>query len=261
MEKNMSPPAAVPSKHLISVLEIIMIAFFLIYLMAIPIPFLSLPWFFTAGVAVLLSFMIKEDARGQTVDLFLSCILAFLMFLMFAFHGQAQLFLKQMIIGGSFFRFLLVITSLWLTCRSVPVAVPSKAWKKDHENEDQAMGYLPIFMFVFILHLGFGEDFVPWVFSKAAFLVTVLEELIDFYPALSYISIGMWLFAESIMYWIEHKKGRQIPWAFGGGDVLFLGLFSGYLGLSSLFFLSLIVRVLFSLLQSLLQQKDSFSIN
>ena len=151
MEKNMSPPAAVPSKHLISVLEIIMIAFFLIYLMAIPIPFLSLPWFFTAGVAVLLSFMIKEDACDQTVDLFLSCILAFLMFLMFAFHGQAQLFLKQMIIGGSFFRFLLVITSLWLTCRSVPVAVPSKAWKKRSRERRPGNGLSAHFYVCFYL--------------------------------------------------------------------------------------------------------------
>lgn len=256
MERNTSLPAAAPSKFIFSTGEIIIVSFLLIFLMTYSLPFLSPTWFLTAAIAFFLLFMIEEDAYEQTIDLILLFIVASLMLTIAAFHGREQFFIKQMIIGGCFFRFLLVLTSLFSTYRSISsAAISNKAWQEDPSSsfrERQIVGYLPVFAFVFILFLGFGEDFIPFIFSQAAFTVDTVKELVDFYPVLPYLGIVFWLSIESLLWWLEHKKRQQIIWAFGGGDVLFLGLFSGYLGLSalfSLFFLSLLARAMFSLAQ------------
>ncbi len=254
MEKNTLPLAAVPFKFIAPMTEIISIAFLLIFLMTCSLQFLSPTWILTAAIAVFLSFMIEEDAYEQTIDLVFLFIVAALMLFISVFHGYEQLFIKQMIIGTCFFRFLLVLTSLWLTCRPSAAAVLNRIQQEDDplNLKNETIGYLPVFAIVFILYLGFGETFAPFVFSGIFFAITVLEDLIDFYPSLPYIGLILWFICEKILWEIKHKKRQQIIWAFGGGDVLFLGIFAGYLGLSplfSLFFLSLIARIIFSLLQ------------
>lgn len=254
MERNTSPRAAAPSKFIASTLEIMVMDFFLIVLMTYPLPFLSPTWFLTAGIAFFLSFMIEEDAHEQTIDLVLLFIVASLMFFLAVFHGEEQRFIKEMILGGYFFRFLLVITSLFVTCRSAPVAASRTDGQEAYftHAEKRPMGYLPIFAFVFVLYLSFGEEFAPFVFSQASFMAAVIVELVNFYPALPYIGLVVWMIGEGLLCHMEYMEKRRIVWAFGGGDVLFLGLFAGYLGLAplfSLFFLSLIARVTFALLQ------------
>lgn len=258
MERNTSLPAAAPSKFISSTGEIIIVSFLLIFLMTYSLQFLSPTWFLTAAIAFFLSFMIEEDAYEQTIDLILLFIVASLMLTIAIFNGREQFFIKQMIIGGCFFRFLLVLTSLFSTYHSISsAAILNKARRQEDYSlalgaEEQVIGYLPVFAFVFILFLAFGEDFAPFIFLQAAFTVDTVKELINFYPILPYLGIAFWLSVESLLQWLEHIKRRQIVWAFGGGDVLFLGLFSGYLGLSalfSLFFLSLLARAMFSLAQ------------
>lgn len=254
MGRNTSPPAAALSKFIAPVWEIIAIAFCLIVLMTHPLPFLAPIWFLTAGIAVFLSVMIEEDAHEQTIDLVLLFIVASLMLFVSVFQGEEERFVEDMILGGCFFRFLLVMPSLFVTCRSAPVAASCTDMQEAYSThvEKRPMGYLPIFTSVFVLYLGFGEEFAPLIFSQASCMAAVIAELVDFYPALPYIGLTAWLMGEGLIWRMEYMKKRRIIWAFGGGDVLFLGLFAGYLGLVplfSLFFLSLLARVVFALLQ------------
>lgn len=254
MGRNTSPPAAALSKFIAPIWEIIIMGFFLIVLMTYPLPFLSPTWFLTAGIAVFFSVMIEEDAHEQTIDLVLLFIVASLMFFIAVFHGEEQRFIKDMILGGCFFRVLLVMPSLFVTCRSATVAASRTDGQEAYSAhvEKRPMGYLPIFTSVFVLYLGFGEAFSPFVFSQVSFMAAAIAELVDFYPALPYIGLTAWLMGEWLIWRMEYMKKCRIVWAFGGGDVLFLGLFSGYLGLVplfSLFFLSLLARVVFALLQ------------
>ena len=250
----MSLQAAAPSKSSSIIVEIIVLAFLLVFLMASPSGFPSWGLVLHVFIAILLSIMTEEDAHEQTVDLRFLSILA--LFMAFSSFGRIGDFIKCIFIGVCFFRFLLVAMSIYLTCRSASVAVPSDAWRGDgsseEERQDQPAGYLPIFMVVFVLYLGFRENFAPVVFSQAFFVVDTISDIADFYPALLFISILCWLLSEAFLFWLIHSKKKQILWAFGGGDVLFLGLFAGYLGLAplfALFFLSLIARTVFSLLQ------------
>ena len=261
MERHTSPPAAAPSNFIAPTLEIMVMAFFLIVLMTYPLPFLSPTWFLTAGIAFFLTFMIEEDAHEQTIDLVLLFIVASLMFFLAVFHGEEQRFIKQILLGTCFFRFLFVVTSLWVTCRSAPVAASQTDLAEEAyptRIEERPMGYLPIFMFPFILSLGFGEDFAPFVFSQGAFMAAAITDLVDFYPTLPYIGFAVWLISEGLLWRMGYRKKRRIIWAFGGGDVLFLRFFSGYLGLvslSSLFFLSLLTRVVFALVQFFIEKE------
>lgn len=260
MVPNMSLQAAAPSKSSSIIIEIIVLAFLLVFLMASPSGFSSWGLALHVLIAILLSIMTEEDAHKQTVDLRFLSILA--IFMAFGSFGRIGDFIKCIFIGLCFFRFLLVTMSIYLSCRSASVAVLSDVWRGDgsseEERRDQPAGYLPIFMIVFVLYLGFGENLAPAIFSEAIFVVDTVSNIADFYPALPFISIFCWFLSEIILFWLVYSKKKQILWAFGGGDVLFLGLFAGYLGLAplfALFFLSLIARTVFSLLQFFLDKE------
>ena len=263
MERLTLPQEAAQFKFIITAIEIAGLALLLMFLMAFTLEFLSSEWWLTLLLAVILAFMVKEDAREQTVDLYLLSILGFSMFMIAYFSGTTKFFLKHTIIGICFFRSLLSTLSLWLTLRSVSFPSQNNAIKKDilssASDENHSIGYLPIFVIVFAISLCLGDSFAPSVFSQSVFIVDIIAELFDFYPALPYIVIFLWFSCEAFLWWLEHKRSHQILWAFGGGDVLFLGLFAGYLGLAplfALFFLSLLARVVFFLIQFVLDCKN-----
>lgn len=265
MERNMLPPEAAhfDESPIFTRLEIAAVAFLIGFLMLSSFPVFSLRWTLTAPLAVFLTVMIREDAFDQTVDLFILSFVAGLMFMLSAFYGQAFLFLADTIIGICFFRFLLAAASLWLTCRSDSVTVPSSDGKMNGGvgANEHPVGYVPIFMVVFVMFLGLGEAMAPPVFAQSRFAVSVANELAEFYPCLLYIGFSAWAVVEGLLWWLENKKRREIYWAFGGGDVLFLGVFSGYLGVATLlalFFLSLIARVVFFLIHFFLSSKIYF---
>ncbi|MBQ8698349.1 MAG: hypothetical protein IJ521_05065, partial [Schwartzia sp.] len=141
------------------------------------------------------------------------------------------------------------------TCRSSSVAVPSSACEGDEDSgdrDDHLVGYLPIFMVTFILYTGLGGDVASFVFSQASFVLAAAREIADFCPGLSFAEMAVWAAMEGAVWWMEHRRGRQIVWAFGGGDVLFLGLFAGHIGfapLLALYFLSLFTRVALAMIQ------------
>ncbi len=255
MEQNISPPTAARFKSIPFSMGIAFISVSLIYLMAFPIHYHLGALVLNIAIAILLSFMIEEDAHEQTVDLYRLAFLAILMFLFSLVYNQSQRFIIHTITGLCLFRCLLTAISLCLTFRSFPDTILSDSCEEADDSNNNLIGYLPIFMLVFVFSLGFGENFAPFVFTEANFVVEVITELLDFYPVFLYFFLIGWIFLEGISWWLEYVKGHQILWAFGGGDVIFLGLFAGYLGLASLlglFFLSLIARLVFSLLQFLL---------
>ena len=267
MEKNTSLPAAVLSKlqPFSNLFEIIGVAILFTYLMACHLQFFSWDWMLVAVIAVFLSMMTEEDARHQTVDVFFLAVLAVMMFLVSTFRGNQDVFVKDLIIGTCFFRFLLVLISLWTTCYYPPVYIEDylqDAEMSDEVAETHLMGYLPIFMIVFVFWLGLGDSFVPFVFAQSAFVFDVLKEIADFYVLFPWFSVAIWFFLEAILWWMEHKRKRLILWGFGGGDVLFLGIFSGYLGLAplfALFFVSLFARVIFFFLHFFSRNKIASS--
>ncbi len=264
MGKNISPPAAVPfrTQSVAFAVEVSSITVSLIFLLNLQSNIISLQWYLVAVMAFFLTLMIDEDAHEQTVDIALLSIIGVIMLFVSTLYGQSWAFLKDAVIGVCFFRFLLALTTFWLTFRTKSI---SPLYHKDLKDDlsslqsgGQATGYLPIFMVVFVLRLGLGESFAPFVFLHTAITLDIIEDLVGYYPLLPYFGITVWLMIEGILWWLEHMRTRQIVWAFGGGDVLFLGLFAGYLGLVqllALYFLSLIARVVFSLLQFFLDSK------
>ena len=257
MGQNMSRLEAVLFKRSLVFwcLEIAVVALLLWFLMALPFRVLSVSGGLLMPMAMLLSYMAWEDAFSQTVDLGLLFALACLMSCFTLFHGTAAAFFENAAIGACFFRFLLVSISFWLTCRSGSVVVPSHACEDAEDSgdrDDHLVGYLPIFMVTFILYIGLGGDFASVVFSQASFVFSAVKEIANFCPWILFVGMAVWAAMEGAVWWMEHRRGRQIVWAFGGGDVLFLGLFAGHIGfapLLALYFLSLFTRVALAMIQ------------
>lgn len=212
--------------------------------------------FLNACTASILAVMTEEDAREQTIDIRLLSILFTAMLFIAAYHAETAMFLQKVLCGTIFFRVLLLGTSLITTWQAeyrrkkhlLPIAIPEKI----DDDAAQATGYIPIFMFVFILYLGIGTDFSSFIFSETAFALFLIKETM--LPE-SFTLMGVsWLTLEWY-FWQRERKKANIVWAFGGGDVLFLGFFAGHVGLSAilaLFFLSLITRIAQGIIQTLL---------
>ena len=100
------------------------------------------------------------------------------------------------------------------------------------------------------MYLGFGTVWASPVFGASSDFIFIIKELADVFPlAMMICHFGILLFIVMVDIWTCFRFHDEKPfiWAFGGGDVIFLGLFAGYLGLGPLlaiYFLSLITQFL-----------------
>ena len=239
--------------------EILFFAFPLAFLMVDGMEQGLLSCLLALAAALLLSIMTEEDAKEQTIDI--RClVLLWAMFLSIAVFQDRALDFAHGLFGGTiFFGLLRLLLSFWLTWQSGNTG-NARTLQADDSPVDEAvttqMGYLPIFMLVFLLYLGFGTEWASLVFHQSSVLVAIMDELIEVFPGILEAAIVCWLFFTG---WEIFRVCKREPFvcAFGGGDVIFLGVFAGHLGggtLMALFFLSLIVQAILSIILTLVSK-------
>ena len=263
MEQPMLLPEAAVSKENqgFSFFGVLALAVSLAVLMLNPSEPIFISCLLTIFSAFLLALMTEEDAHNQTIDLFLLILLVSLFALLSAFQNRFDDFFCDSLIGLFLFSFLRLFLSVFITWREEYVVLgfidDSDSFNKDFSIS--ATGYVPIFMLVFSLYAGFGTDLAAPVFYESAFLVSAFSDLFTYFPM---VKFGVCVIYAMLFGWVllRSYKDEFVAWAFGGGDVLFLGLFSGFLGLSvllALFFLSLVMQVALAGLQWLWESNFS----
>ena len=210
---------------------------------------------FAILAAFILAFMTEEDAHDQTIDLRHLSLLGAVLLVLSVFQSRAYDFARGLLCGTLFFASFRLLLSVWMTCRAGDGEAFSGKDEVGEEPEPEPMGYVPIFMLVFALYLGFGTDWASVVFQKAAMAAAIADETVAYFSWILAIAIAFYLLLTS---WEVFRIYRRKPiiYAFGGGDVLFLGLFAGHLGggtLMALFFLSLIAQALIMGIRSVLK--------
>jgi len=204
--------------------------------------------FLAMMAAFLLAIMTEEDAHEQTIDLRL-LILLFLTFLFLAIvQKRLYVFFMDTFFGMFVFQFLRIVLSLWITWRAY--GDMSESGERTSKAVSPTIGYVPIFFLVFVMYLGFGTVWASPVFDASSDFIFIIKELADVFPLAMMICLfGILLFIVMVDIWTFFRFHDEKPfiWAFGGGDVIFLGLFAGYLGLGpllALYFLSLVAQLL-----------------
>lgn len=220
-------------------------------LMAMRVEFAVVPLGLTAIAAVLLAFMTREDAKEQTVDLRLFAGLALVMLGLAAWEDKTGAFLLRAVFGVMFFRIFLLFLSVWTTWRAAYFSfLPKTLYVSGSEAAKESsarIGYIPIFMLTVWLYMGLGESLAPIIFERTTEAAALIEEFFAVFPVMLLFFTAVWLRFEWY-FWRRGKNGQPIVWAFGGGDVLILGLFTAYLGTGALlavFWLSLVIQIIF----------------
>ena len=209
-------------------------------------------------LAVCLLLMTKEDAAEQTIDMRCLFALAWILYFAYALEAPPHHFGFHALIGTLFFGILRLSLTFWLTwqTRERSGYTVSPLGKEEPTSNGQC-GYVPIFMLVFVLYLGWGTEWASFVFRQAAMSTSIMGELLEIFPEILVAAIIFWLLLTG---WEVYRlySGEPIVYALGGGDVVFLGLFAGYLGggtLVALFFLSLIAIGIVSGISNVLSGK------
>ena len=204
--------------------------------------------FLAMMAAFLLAIMTEEDAHEQTIDLRL-LILLFLTFLFLAIvQKRLYVFFMDTFFGMFVFQFLRIVLSLWITWRAD--GDMSESGERTSKAVSPTIGYVPIFFLVFVMYLGFGTVWASPVFDASSDFIFIIKELAAVFPqTMALCFMGFIFFMVFLDTWVAvysyHHK--SFIWAFGGGDVFFLGLFAGYLGMElllALYFLSLVAQLL-----------------
>ena len=250
MAKNMLLPAAAASEDSRKrpLREILLIAVPLGSLMMSGIDGDLFSCFLAMMAAFLLAIMTEEDAHEQTIDLRALLLLAVVFFCLACMQGRHYNFLMESVVGMFIFQSFRILLSIWMTWRAGDDI--SKSEKQTVKAESPAIGYVPIFFLVFVMYLGFGTAWASPVFDASSEFISIIKELAAVFPqTIALCFMGFIFFMVFLDTWVAvysyHHK--TFIWAFGGGDVIFLGLFVGYLGfgpLLAIYFLSLITQFL-----------------
>ena len=242
MEKNMLPPAAAASEDKRE------IPFRKVLFIAVPLASLMMSGMedevscvLAISAAVILAFMALEDAFERTIDLRFLLLLAVSFFYLAIMQDRYYDFFMDSAMGVLIFQAFRLLLSVWMTWRAGEESLESG--ERTANTEPPVTGYIPIFLLVFVMYLGFGKAWALPVFDASSEFVFVMKELVDVFPGtMNFCCTGF------LLLWVAGYSCRKpFIWAFGGGDVLFLGLFAGYLGLElilALYFLSLIAQLL-----------------
>ena len=259
MEKNTLRPAAAASEdnRKCPLREILLITVPLGFLMMSGMDGDFFSCFLAMTAAFLFAVMTEEDAHEQTIDLRALFLLAVVFFCLACMQGRHYNFLMESVVGMFIFQSFRILLSIWMTWRVGDDI--SESGKQTVKAESPAIGYVPIFFLVFVMYLGFGTAWASPVFDASSEFISVINELIDVFSADFYVCISLFFilifFLEN---WMDVRSyHRPVIWAFGGGDVLFLGLFAGYLGMElllALYFLSLIAQLLLVNVPNILKQ-------
>ena len=259
MGKNTSLPEAAASEdnRRRPLREILFIAVLLSFLMMSGMDGDFFSCFLAMMAAFLLAFMTEEDAHEQTIDLRALLLLAVAFLSLACMQDRYDKFIMESVVGMLIFQSFRVLLSLWMTWRAGE-DIPASG-KRTIKAESPAIGYVPIFCLVFTMYLGLGTMWASPVFDASSEFISVINELIDVFSADFYVCISLFFilifFLEN---WMDVRSyHRPVIWAFGGGDVLFLGLFAGYLGMElllALYFLSLIAQLLLVNVPNILKQ-------
>lgn len=213
------------------------------------------PWL-SGVIAVIFSRMVIEDFRCQTVDVRLA---GMLLVVMAADVDDLPGFFIRVVSGAIFFRCLMLLLSLWATWRlesrkgylaglrisrldngSVPMG-----------GDNHQCGYLPIFALTFIGYMAiWGNGWqVPQIFQELNAIALTISSAGEAVPEFVFFSgatlTALWLALEG---YVHHREEccESVVYAFGGGDVLILALFAGFMGripLLWLFLASLFVQL------------------
>ena len=199
--------------------------------------------------AGILAIMTLEDAFEQTIDLRCLLLLAVTFFYSACMQGRYDNFFMESVVGMFIFQSFRVLLSVWMTWRAGE-DIPESG-KQAIKAESPAIGYVPIFLLVFVMYLGFGTAWASPVFNASAEFISVIKELADVFPQTMALCMTGFLFLMVLVdTWVAvYSYHKPFIWAFGGGDVFFLGLFAGYLGMEpllALYFLSLVAQLLFN---------------
>ena len=263
MEKNTLRPAAAASEdnRKCPLREILLITVPLGFLMMSGMDGDFFSCFLAMTAAFLFAVMTEEDAHEQTIDLRALFLLAVVFFCLACMQGRHYNFLMESVVGMFIFQSFRILLSIWMTWRVGDDI--SESGKQTVKAESPAIGYVPIFFLVFVMYLGFGTAWASPVFDASSEFISIIKELAAVFPqTIALCFMGFIFFMVFLDTWVAvysyHHK--TFIWAFGGGDVIFLGLFAGYLGfgpLLAIYFLSLITQFLLFNVPNILRGRDA----
>ena len=248
MAKNMLPPAAAASEDNRE------ITFQKIIFIAVPLSFLMMSGLddevsciLAICAAGILAIMSLEDAFEQTIDVRFLFLLMVTFFCLACMQDRYYDFFIEWVMGTFIFQSFRLLLSVWMTWRAGEDA--QESGERTAKTESPAIGYVPIFLLVFVMYLGFGTAWASPVFNASAEFISIIKELAGVFPqAMNLCFMVFFLLIFFLDNWVAGYSHRKpFLWAFGGGDVLFLGLFAGYLGMElllALYFLSLVAQLL-----------------